>query len=194
MNLNSNSLNFKYTNDKMENIISSLPDFVETKNLEDFWSVTLDPNKITNETINSDCRIAAMLLHKFWYNDDDPFIVPNTFNYVEILIPNYCFYLTLDIPQEYRKYNLQRVLQDNQGQWIVLNPNDNLYYGLTSEGLLKLNENDWKEKYFNNVKKKITQLKKNIKNDIKLSILDIIVLKKKVAIVKLFSKKDMQLF
>ena len=149
------SNNFKYVSKSMADIIENLP--FEVYDSTHFWIIYIKKKEMTFD-IECDCRIAAMTLSCLWY-DDLSFLIHKNHDNVEIQIPSHCSYITIRFDDD--KYNLHRSLKDLQGQWIVYNEEESIYYGLVTEGLIFMSLDKWKERYKKDIIERIEENKGN---------------------------------
>ena len=132
-------LNFIFNpNTKMSELVSGLSKLgANTKLIKNMYVIDITQefkeNILSGKKIKSDCRIAAHLIGCLIDNSDE-FIMPISYDYVEIIIPKKCLYLT--VGEKFRELNIQRALREKQGQWIV-EYKPNRYLGLTSDGMIE---------------------------------------------------------
>ena len=159
---------------------------IQFENIMDFWKGigakigTISKNSdmicLTQECINNlkkvdtipvDCRIFAFLYSSF-NNNGFSFIMHKNCNGIEILVPENCYYLTLSkeineyIGKKGQGIELKSILSDAQGQWIAKSGN-NKYIGIIAEGIKEMSLDDWFKCYSEIVKKKLLDIKYELK-------------------------------
>ena len=115
--------------------------------------------ELNGKTINSDCRLFSMLVSCL-KNNTNSFLMQLSSNSLspEVLVPKYVFYLTLDPKLVYYNndlINLNLVLGELCGQWLIKDKNDEYLIGFTKEGILKKTYEEWKDFYIDGINKKL---------------------------------------
>lgn len=120
------------------------------------------------DKIPTDCRFFAMFMGNLILNKTNniSFTIPKKISIVDIMIPENCFYLTLDADyfvlkptsDEKEPIYLNRIFESDQGQWIV-KCKDDTYLGITDDGPIFLSLQKWKERYQSLVKKHMQNYK-----------------------------------
>lgn len=130
-------------------------------------------SKSKNE-IKTDCRFFAMLMGCLKNNPDKKniFIMPKNHTGLEIMIPEGCLYITLNIDKFVIETNkdrppsiLSKAFKTDQGQWIVKFGEDS-YLGIVDEGPIIMSLNEWINRYKKCVEKHLG--KKNKDEDMKI--------------------------
>lgn len=155
-------------------------DFIEVPPLKEIQETLLPfPFDIK---ILTDCRFFTLLIGNLLKDSTKKsfFVIPRTFDCIEINIPDNCYYITLDVdifirnkqnPNSEPIYIANNVMGSDQGQWIIEVVNkksfiEKSYLGIVEEGPLYLSLDGWIERYQKCVKKYLSD-KSCEKNQIK---------------------------
>ena len=123
-------------------------------------------SNIEKHTIPTDCRFFAMFISNLnSSNTTNSFLMHLNKKCIEILVPDNCFYISLDTKKIYHEKIdiISATLGCDQGQWIY--KYNEKYIGIGEDGIIELDIKSWIERYKKCVTKYVDFDLKPIIND-----------------------------
>lgn len=154
-------IDFEYsTSISIQEMLKQLGDKVEMHTLDQTILVKIFPGlkeSLVGQTIQSDCRMFALLLNCFYYQDNPQILTMGLSHKstCDLILPQNGTLLCLSLSRELRDAErLRAALDDQQSQWICQVPSEYLpenphqttdpqFIGLTSHGIKTLSLAKW---------------------------------------------------